>query len=53
MFVDERVVRGRWEDDDEELEQEDGQDELPYTPPAPKFLLHIVALYCPVSAVLE
>ena len=49
MFVDERVIRGRWEDEDEASEQ---ADELPYTPPAFMQLLDSIAQRCPVSAIL-
>ena len=48
MFVDGRVVHGRWDDEDEDSDEED-----PYTPPAFMQLLDSIAKSCPVSAAVQ
>lgn len=46
MFVDGRFVHGRWDSENEESDEEE-----PYTPPAFMQLLDSIAKSCPVSAV--
>jgi hypothetical protein len=48
MFVDGRVVHGRWDGEDEDSDEED-----PYTPPAFMQLLDSIAKSCQVSAVVQ